>query len=247
MNYLKRILFITCFTAGVCHAQQKSTDGNYSFSGLIDQKIPVELTFSVSKNVVLGQIIYVKTKEKKPIKIIGALNSGNYYLLKEFGNDGNISGTIDAVLKNGKLEGDWSSTKSDKVYSLALYIQPKVQPKPEILLPTPSYNFAGTYTYQYGEKGYQGSISIKKIKDHTYSYEIGSVTSDPGRNIADASGEVMIKNNQFTIEINQSCAFLVEFYHGFLTITSTNSGQMTDCEFGLNATLEGTYLKVKYN
>ncbi|WP_131368653.1 hypothetical protein [Chryseobacterium luteum] len=245
MNYLKKIIFMVCFAAGICHAQQKNTDANYSFSGLIDQKIPVELTVSVSKNVVLGNIRYVKTKDKKPIKIIGTLDSGNHYHLEEFENDGNISGIIDAVLKNGKLEGSWSSTKSDAVYPIALNVQTKVNPKPEIFSPVPSDRFEGTYTYQYGEDGYQGSITIKKIKDQRYSYDIGSVTSAPGRNIADASGEVMIKNNQFTIEINQSCSFLATFYNGFISITSVPSEQSRDCEFGMNATLDGTFLKVK--
>jgi hypothetical protein len=245
MNYLKKISFMICFAAGICHAQQKNTDADYSFSGLIDQKIPVELNVSVSKNVVLGNIRYVKTKEKKPIKIIGTLNSGNHYHLEEFEKDGNISGIIDGVLKNGKLEGDWSSTKSDAVYPMTLDVQTNVNPKPEIFSPVPSDHFEGTYSYQYGENGYQGSITIKKIKGQMYSYDIGSVTRAPGRNIADASGEVMIKNNQFTIEINKSCSFLATFYNGFISITSVPSEQSRDCEFGLNATLEGTFLKVK--
>ncbi|WP_300687282.1 hypothetical protein [Chryseobacterium sp.] len=245
MSYLKIIILIICFAAGFCHAQQKNSDGNYSFSGFINKKIPVELTISISKNVVLGNIRYLNTKEKKAIKIIGVLRSENQYLLNEFENNGNISGNIDAVLKNGKLEGTWASTKSNAVYAMALNIQAKANPKPEIFSPGPSYNFAGTYTYQYGEKGYQGSIDIKKIKDHTYSYNIGSVTSAPGRNIADASGKGIIKNNQFVIEVTKSCSFPVTFYNGFLMITKAGSGDLGDCEFGFNASLDGTYLKVK--
>lgn len=245
MNYLKKVTFMICFATGICHAQQKNTDANYSFSGLVNQKIPVELTVSVSKNVVLGNIRYVKTKEKKPIKIIGTVDSENHYHLEEFENDGNISGIIDAVLKNGKLSGSWSSTKSETVYPMTLDIQTKVHPKPEIFAPVPSDRFEGTYTYQYGENGYQGSVTIKKLKDQMYSYDIGSVTGAPGRNIADASGEVMIKNNQFTIDINKSCSFVATFYNGFLSITQVPSVQTSDCEFGMNATLEGTFLKVK--
>ncbi|PQA97171.1 hypothetical protein B0A69_03800 [Chryseobacterium shigense] len=245
MNDLKKITFMICFATGICNAQQKNTDANYSFSGLINQKIPVELTMSASKNVVLGNIRYVKTKEKKPIKIIGTLDSGNHYHLEEFESDGNISGIIDAELKNGKLAGSWSSTKSDAVYPITLDIQTKVHPEHVMFSPVPSDRFEGTYTYQYGENGYQGSITIKKIKDQMYSYDIGSVTRAPGRNIADASGEVRIKNNQFTIEINKSCSFLATFYNGFLSITPVPSEQSRDCEFGLNATLEGTFLKVK--
>lgn len=245
MHHLKKITFIACLSAGILQAQQKTGYAHNTFSGLIDRKIPVELKVSTLNNVVSGSIRYLKTTDKKPIKIIGKLDKGNHYHLEEFEKDGNISGIIDAVLNDGKLEGSWSSTKNENVYPLALNVKADINSKPEIFSPSPAGHFEGTYTYQYGTEGYQGSITIKKIKDQMYSYDIGSVTRAPGRNIADASGEVMIKNNQFTIEVNKSCSFHAEFYNGFLMIATGNRERTAGCEFGLNATLDGTFLKVK--
>ncbi|MCZ4245655.1 hypothetical protein [Pedobacter punctiformis] len=245
MHYLKKTLFLLCFCIGICHAQQSNPSHNYSLSGFINKKIPVELNITVSKNIILGNIRYLNSKAKTPIKIIGELNAENQYVLHEFEKDGNISGNIYAALKDGKLQGDWSSTKTDTSYTILLNSKANKNVKPEVILPISPNSLAGKYSYQYGENGYQGSIIIKKLSGNTYSYDIGSVTHAPGRNIADASGKAVLKNNQFLIEINKSCRFIVKFYNDFLTITEGRPDQLNDCQFGHNATLEGTYLKIK--
>ncbi|WP_316805043.1 hypothetical protein [Pedobacter nototheniae] len=245
MNTLKTLLFLFCLGIGISNAQQNNFAKRYTLTGFINKKIPVELDITVSKNIVLGNIRYLNTKAKTPIKIIGEVSDKNQYSLREFEKDGNISGIINATLKSDRLEGDWSATKSDTSYSAILNIKNNETFKPEIFSPTSSNQLAGKYFYQYGEKGYQGSITIKKLGGNTYSYDVGSVTHDPGRNIADASGKAVLKNNQLIINVNNSCKFIVMFYNGFLTITEGRQGQLSDCEFGFNATLEGTYLKVK--
>ncbi|MCX2494981.1 hypothetical protein OQX63_15935 [Pedobacter sp. PF22-3] len=247
MRVLKTILIILIFAKSICHAQQKqnNTIQKYTLTGFINKKIPVELNISVSNQLILGDIRYLNTRLKQPIKIIGHIEDQNQYSLHEFERDGNISGSIDATLKNNKLEGNWSSTKSDTSYTIILALKTNQNLKPEIFSPLKPDQLAGEYAYQYGEKGYQGSITIKKISGNTYSYDIGSVTHDPGRNIADASGKAVLKNNQLIIKVNKSCAFKVKFYNGFLIISQESPFQLNDCEFGFNATLEGTYLKVK--
>lgn len=245
MHALKTLLFLFCLGIGISNAQQNNAAERYTFTGFINKKIPVELDITISKNMVLGNIRYLNTKAKTPIKIIGELSDKNQYSLREFEKDGNISGVINATLKNDKLEGDWSATKSDTSYSAIFTAKSNSASKPEVFSPISSGQQAGEYFYQYGEKGYQGSITIKKLSGNTYSYDVGSVTHDPGRNMADASGKAVLKNNQLIIFVNNSCKFIVKFYNGFLTITEGSQGQLNDCEFGFNATLEGTYLKVK--
>lgn len=245
MRLLRVILIILIFSKSICYAQPNSTIQKYTLSGFINKKIPVELNISVSNQLILGEIKYLNTKLKKPIKIIGHIEDQNQYSLYEFEKDGNISGRIDAARKNNKLEGEWSGTKSDTSYTIILAVKTNQSLKPETFLSLQPHQLAGEYAYQYGEKGYQGSITIKKVSGNTYSYDIGSVTHDPGRNIADASGKAVLKNNQLIIQVNKSCKFKVKFYNGFLIISQEGSYQLNDCEFGFNATLEGTYLKIK--
>jgi len=245
MRALKTILIILSFATSICHAQQNSTIQKYTLTGFINKKIPVELNISISNQIILGNIRYLNTKLKKPIKIIGRVEDQNQYSLHEFENDGNISGSIYATFKNNKLEGNWSATKADTSYATSLTVKTNPNLKPEIFFPLQTDQLAGEYSYQYGEKGYQGNISIKKLSGNIYTYDIGSVTHDPGRNIADASGKAILKNNQLIIQVNKSCKFSIKFYNGFLMISQESPGQLNDCEFGFNATLEGIYLKVK--
>lgn len=245
MRFLKTILIILIFSKSICHAQQNNTVQKYKLSGFINKKIPVELNISISNQLILGDIRYLGTRSKQPIKIIGRVENQNQYSLHEFQRDGNISGIIDATLINNKLEGEWYATKSDTSYAITLTLKTNQNLKQEIFSPLKPDQLAGEYAYQYGEKGYQGSITIKKESGNTYSYDIGSVTRDPGRNIADASGKAILKNDQLIIQVNKSCKFKVKFYNGFLVISQEGPDKLNDCEFGFNATLEGTYLKIK--
>ncbi len=241
---IRNLFIILLFTIGVCNAQGKTLAvlKSYRWVGFINKKIPVELTYTISKDIISGEIRYLNTKGKTPVKIIGNVSSNEGYTLCEFEKDGNISGIINVKLNGQKLEGEWSSTKSDGSYPISLTLKDN-KVKQEVFPPA---SITGKYEYHYGEKGYEGLITIKKQKGNTYTYEIGSVTSDPARNMADASGDaILLNNNQFIIEINKSCKFKVTFYNGFLTITANDKTQLMDCEFGFNATLEGTYLKIK--
>ncbi|KIO75463.1 hypothetical protein TH53_20530 [Pedobacter lusitanus] len=241
---MKNLLLILLLTIGVCHAQEKkiAAPKAYSLVGTIDKKIPVSLDFTVSKNMILGNIRYLNTKAKLPIRIIGYVNTGGDYIMEEYGKDGTIGAVINVKWKAGKLSGAWNPIGKKASYVIHLMLKDG-EARQETFLPV---TLAGTYTYQYGEKGYQGSIEIKKDKNNTYTYEIGSVTSDPARNQADASGTgIIIKDNAFVIDINKSCKFDVTFYNGFLIISSLDKTGASNCEFGFNATLEGTYLKVK--
>ncbi|MFD2286471.1 hypothetical protein GJU39_00915 [Pedobacter petrophilus] len=245
MRILKTIIIVLGLCIGVCHARQSNRIPNYTLTGFINKKIPVELNISISNNIILGHIRYLNTKAKTPIKIIGEVSDQNQYSLHEFEKNGNVSGSIYATLKGNQLKGNWSATKSDTSYSATLTIKNNQALKPEFFSPAQPNQLAGKYHYQYGEKGYQGSITIRKLTGSSYAYDIGSVTHDPGRNIADASGTAILKNNQFVIEVNKSCKFEVRFYNGFLIISDGNPNQLSECEFGFNATLAGTYLKIK--
>jgi len=242
---LKYLLSILLLTVGICQGQEKKTAElkKYSAIGTINKKIPVELNFTVSNHIVSGEIRYLNTKSKLPIRILGHMDAENKYVLNEYGKDGVISGIINGKMNGRKLNGSWNPIKSRDSYILDLNLKDNSKVKQAVFEPA---TLEGNYAYQYGDKGYQGSIDIKKGNDNTYTYEIGSVTSGPARNQADASASgIVIKNNKFVIEINKSCKFNVTIYNGFLIIAASDQTQVGDCEFGFNATLEGTYLKIK--
>lgn len=65
-----------------------------SWRGTINSKIPVFVSYSIQDNIVMGEIRYLNTKEKKPIRLLGTIEEGGTYRLLEFSPTGTITGII---------------------------------------------------------------------------------------------------------------------------------------------------------
>ncbi|KIO76650.1 hypothetical protein TH53_14020 [Pedobacter lusitanus] len=249
MSIRKNLLVLLFFLTGICYGQEKTAgvleNDQFSYTGFINQKIPVTLDLTILGDyTVTGKISYLNTKPALPISIIGTYNqSESVFTLAEYEKSGNISGLIRATLKNLLIEGEWGSTKSDASYPLSLTFKAHHSIKPQV---PASQHIEGEYAYHYGETGYDGVIKITREKNGTYAYAIGTVTGDKTRDLANASGSgLALQNNQLMIEVNPSCRFSVTFYDGFLKIASLNK-DADSCGFtGANATLRGVYLKIR--
>ncbi|VXB71319.1 conserved hypothetical protein [Flavobacterium sp. 9AF] len=223
---------------------EKNEKKEVFWKGYINQSIPIFLHYQIEDNIVVGEILYLNTKEKKPIKIIGNLLEDDNFRLLEFDSSGNITGIITATVSSeNRFVGEWFSPKSRKNYPLDLTIKDTTVVIPEIKVK--DKKIFGTYRYAYSEAGSQGEFSIEKINEKQVAFEIFSVTSDPARNIASVEKDTInLINNSFIYNIPDSddCEFKVNFYKGFVSIHYTKgfcSGQ-----FGHNATIEGVFLKI---
>ena len=47
-----------------------------SWTGMINSSIPVFISYSIQDSLVVGEIRYLNTKEKKPIRLLGTLEEG---------------------------------------------------------------------------------------------------------------------------------------------------------------------------
>jgi hypothetical protein len=215
-----------------------------SWLGTINNKIPVFLHYSIHREVIVGEITYLNTKNKKPIKLLGTIEEDKSYRLLEFEKDGNISGIITGNPDPRVFNGNWFSPKTRQELQVKLSIK-------DTLIETSDYqaenkDMYGTYHYQYSEEGYQGDLAIKKLRDNKVEFNIFSVTGAPGRNIAEVAADtIQMTGNTFTYKIpdTDSCEFKVTFFKGFSVVNYTKgycSGQ-----FGLNASIDGIFLKVR--
>lgn len=215
-----------------------------SWSGTINNKIPVFLHYSIYNKVIIGEITYLNTKDKKPIKLLGTIEEDKSYRLLEFEKDGNISGIITGNPGPRVFDGIWFSPKTRQELQLKLSTK-------DTLIETSndqaeSKEIYGSYHYQYSEEGYQGDFEINKLRDNKVEFNILSVTGAPGRNIAEVPTDtIQMTGNMFTYKIpdTDSCEFKVTFFKGFLVVNYTKgycSGQ-----FGLNASIDGIFLKVR--
>jgi hypothetical protein len=104
----------------------------------------------------------------------------------------------------------------------------------------------GHYHYQYSEEGYQGDLVIRKFPDSKAVFGITSVTGAPGRNLAQIDDDtISLKTTGFTYKLpdTDDCEFNVKFYKGFAVVQYTQG--VCSGQFGMNATVEGIYLKTK--
>jgi hypothetical protein len=214
------------------------------WQGTLNGKTPVIVHYQVKDDIVAGYIIYLNTKNKTPIKLIGSIEEKNYFRLLEFDNTGNITGIITGTPAAKKFSGFWFSPKSRKELSLELTVKDTTILS-ENISADPKEIF-GNYYYQYSDAGSTGGLGITKISNARASFNINAVTSEPARNIADISTDtITLSRNEFQYHVpdTDDCDFRVRFYKGFASVKYTKG----DCEgqFGHNATVEGIFLKVK--
>lgn len=220
------------------HKEEKSWAGN------LGNDIPVFIHYYLDDSVIIGEITYLNTKNRVPIKVRGTIESNNHYKLLEFEKNGNITGVITGTPNDSIFKGVWFSPKSGKEIDFSLKRKDSV-----VNANMEDVNLSkifGRYHYQYTETGYQGDITIKQLAGSKVAFGITSVTEDPARNVAQIEEDtITILGPYFTYKLPEStnCEFDVKFFKDFAFVKYGNG----DCngQFGLNATIEGLFLKVE--
>ena len=213
------------------------------WTGTLNKRIPVFLHYTFQDKLLVGEITYLNTKEKKPIKVIGTIEEDTSYTLLQFEPNGNNTGIITGKPQAYSFDGTWFSPETQNEQQLSLIKKDTVLNVPDFRPDTA--NIYGNYHYQFSEYGYQGFLKINKLKNNHISFSIFSVTEHPERNIADVPTDTIpITGNSFRYKLpeSDSCEFIVTFYNGFATVDYTK-GNCND-QFGMNATIDGVFIKV---
>jgi hypothetical protein len=209
--------------------------------GKLSSKTNILLYYQIQENLIVGQIIYLDTKEQVPIRVIGTIEDDKNFRLLEFSQTGNITGIISGFPDEKVFNGTWFSPKTRNEFNMSLN-------KIDTLLKfekteTSLENIAGDYYYQYSEAGYQGYLTVRKVDQNKISFSILSVTNAPGRNIADVEADTVLAKTDFTYKVpgTDSCEFRVRFFKDFAYINYTR-GYCVGM-FGFNATIDGIFYK----
>ena len=227
--------------------QARQNSGNVylvCWTGTLNNKTPIIITYQVNDSIVTGHIVYQNTKDKKPITLIGTVESDQSLRLLEFEANGNITGIITGTPAEKVFNGTWFSPKSRKELTLKAVKKDTVLPVKDIETTLPQV--FGQYHYQYSEAGYQGDFDIKKLPGAKAAFGISSVTGAPARNIAQVDDDTITLNKtQFSYKLadTEDCGFIVKFYKGFAYVKYTK--EFCDGQFGHNATIEGIFLKLR--
>jgi hypothetical protein len=216
-----------------------------SWTGMINSRIPVFISYSIQDSLVMGEIRYLNTKEKKPIRLLGTIEEGGTYRLLEFSPTGTITGLITGTPAGESFAGSWASPETGKELSLSLTRRDTLIRR-ELSKPVRE-EISGHYHYQYGQKGFMGDFEVERVDKQRIAFSVLSLTNvERGPNIAEVEKDtVALTGNSFIYMIPDSdnCEFKVSFYKDFVYITYTRgycAGQ-----FGLNATIDGIFVKTK--
>jgi hypothetical protein len=214
---------------------------DFCWQGSLNGNIPVFIHYQIDSEFLVGEIVYLNTKEKTPIKLAGTTMDLGYFRLLEFDKTGNITGIVTASQNKNVLEGNWFSPKSRKELSFnASTKDTTIASRPKAAL----HEIFGTYQYRYGEEGYQGEFIIRQLPDSKASFSINSVTEAPGRNVAEVNEDtITMSASQFVYQLRdaRSCEIMVRFYKEFAFIKYTRG--YCQGEFGNNATVDGIFFK----
>ena len=224
-------------------ADSKNKGSNeISWTGTLNRKTPVFIHYQLDSNLIIGEIIYLNTKDKQPIKLLGTIEDDKSYRLLEFEKSGNITGIITGLPTDKNFNGSWFSPKTRKEFVVSLVKKDTTIMSAKVR--TQLEEIFGNYHYQYSEAGYQGDFKIKKLPTSKASFGITSVTGEPGRNVAQIDDDTITLNTaQFIYKLpnTKDCEFQVKFYNGFAYIRYING--FCDGQFGNNATIDGIFLK----
>ncbi|MGN7866307.1 hypothetical protein [Chryseobacterium sp. 22458] len=215
-----------------------------SWKGFLNGKTPVFIHYQLDGNLIVGEITYLNTKNKLPIMLLGTIEEDHSYRILEFEKSGNITGVIIGKPTDSAFKGSWFSPKTKK--ELALNLVKKDTALASRQTEAKLDDVFGKYHYQYGDAGYQGDMEIKKLPDSKAVFGITSVTSEPARNLAQIDDDtISLKTTSFTYKLSdtEDCEFRVKFYKGFAVVQYTKG--VCSGQFGMNATVEGIYIKTK--
>ncbi|RYE52166.1 MAG: hypothetical protein EOP48_17040 [Sphingobacteriales bacterium] len=212
--------------------------------GTVDGTIPVFVHYKQDSSLILGEITYLNTKDRQPIPLLGTIDDDGSYRLLEFEKSGNITGIITGFPKGELFAGRWFSPKTRKGLPLEL-----VKKDTSVSSPPASTKYQdifGQYHYQYSEAGYQGDFEITQLPNSKAIFSLISVTGEPARNLAQIDEDTInLSTTQFLYKLpgTEDCEFRVQFYKGFAVINYTRG--FCEGQFGMNATVDGIFLKTK--
>jgi hypothetical protein len=213
------------------------------WTGTLNGKIPIFIHYQLDGNIIIGEITYLNTKDKLPIRLLGTVEEDKSYRLLEFDRAGNITGIIVGIPTKKEFNGSWISPKTEK--ELKMKLLPKDTSISSPPLEPDKNQIFGNYHYQYGKKGYNGDFECSKIDNNKAAFYILSLTNvERGPNIAEVEKDtITLTGDSFIYKIpgSDSCEFKVKFYKDFVYINYTRG--YCESQFGLNATIDGIYVK----
>lgn len=226
---------------------------SYDFKGTINNKIPVEVWLEINNEIISGEIVYLNTTAKTPIRLLGNFSDHTARIF-EMLPDGKLSGVIEAEISHDQLKGTWFNPLDwEKKYSITLSKSEKKHiPFNWKKLPD---NILGEYQYYWGGESSIGVINITNQDKNVISFTLNNCSGAPNFELVGISGyneqngeevpaKAVINGQTLIYEVDKTCAVELTFYDDFV-VSSYVPGKECLEYTGLRGSYEGIYLKTK--
>ena len=218
----------------------ESNGGQLFWKGSLDGKIPVSIQYQTDGDIGVGEIVYLNTEMKTPIKLLGYVYD-DWFEFSEYDQYGEITGHIRGSISEGKVEGRWNTFYLTREYQLTAS-------RVDTLIPTVDIKaepkgIYGIYTYEYDENGGMGRLSAEKGPNDRFRFQISSTLGERGgynMAIVDRDFAVLEKDSFIYQLPDTECLFSVRFYKDFACVRSIEGCATA---FGMNASVDGFYIK----
>ena len=262
MQKMRCILLVTVLlvlgAAGFVSAAAGNAVERHAWQGDINGKIPVSVWIEIRDGLVVGELVYTKTKGKVPIRLLGEADKAEVQM-REMLPDGLVSGYISGSIKGEVFEGTWSAPGKNIEKSTGFeYVEGKSYPirlsrsgavPPPFRWEHAPESLEGAYRYSYGENSAYGIIRVAKARGSSLEYSIEATGAAPSFNMANLpeglEGNYVkgsLKGNRVVHEIEGDCAYELLFYNGFV-VSRYLEGRFCVGWFGRGAEVSGTFLK----
>lgn len=237
----------------------------YAWEGTINNKIPVSVWLEIKDNLVAGEIVYTKTKEKRPITLLGRvidIEDKIQIWLREMLPTGQITGIITGEISQNLFVGTWSTPDKitdnghsfERIEGKSYSIQ--LSTSKEITIPSSVWQFhpenaSGIYSYDYGPNSQSGIVELKLDQAGAVEFSIASHTDAPAFNMAHIPLDIdeekavgTLQGNRIIYKAENPCAFEIIFFNNFLEVQILPDKECSPF-FGMGATIEGIYKKIQ--
>lgn len=253
----KLILCILAMLLGASPFAVAQTVKNYSFEGMLGEKIPVRLTFDVnSHGIAAGEIYYPNSKSPAPILIVGEKSEQlNMFFFREFQNDGVVTGYFNIELSgsnkgNLTLTGEWTNPKTSKSYKFRNMRAVPVPNSYVTPLQPESPDHIGTY-YSYqcwsdrDDDMMGGNVTFSGAGKNKINFDVVNCPHNMAIGENEPGRPAVLNGNHFTYYNVNECGYGFEafFYKRFVVLKDLTFGDTLFC-FGMGTSFDGVYIKL---
>ena len=184
-----------------------------------------------------------------PVSIVLAVN----YFLREYQDDGTITGIIYLQTKNRTTTGSWTNPKTRKELPMKNLTSSREKPKwftGSVLTPEDPGNIGKEYSFQEWHLGYEsmmgGNITFRAAGKNKVHFECTNVRHNIAEGKSDKGRPAELKGNRFEYRHVNECGygFKGTFYQRFVMLQTITGNESLEC-FGAGAAFDGVYIKVK--